>query len=401
MTSVTDDLRGSSEQDLVERLGAPAFKSDPYPTYSIIRERPGWRSPSGYRVFARYDDVYDILRQPAVFGQITRPQPSFHVMDPPDHTRLRGLVSRGFTPKSIAAQNAMINDVAESLVDDLSEAGRMEFMSEYAIPFPGQVIARILGVPYENGERWNPWLEAIKASRGVVRYLAFDPVEVEEQAVTARKYGRDTADHLRSIMDQRRGALADDIVSRLITARDGDDALSEDEVLFTLVLLLGAGLHTTTAQLGNILAALLRTPAALAEVQENPELITNVVEEGLRFDGALQAEYRIVLKDTAIGSVPVAAGEKIMMQVGAANHDPSVFSAPDEFDIHRENAKTHLTFGFGIHRCLGAELARVELRAGLRALLTKLRGISLDGEPVNYEFDRFRGLSSLRIAWAT
>ena len=227
------------EEALIRDLGDPAFKANPYPTYDVLRREPGWRSPAGYRVFARYNDVHEILRQPTVFGQITRPEPSFHVMDPPDHTRLRGLVSRAFTPRSISARDEMITEVATDLLLELKDAGRMEFVSEYAGPFPGRVIARILGVPYENGDRWNDWLNAVRASRGVVRYLVFDPEEVEEKAVTARSEGRKTADHLRRVMEERRSSLGDDIISRLITARDGDDALTEDEVLFTLVLSAG------------------------------------------------------------------------------------------------------------------------------------------------------------------
>ena len=387
------------EEALIRDLGDPAFKANPYPTYDVLRREPGWRSPAGYRVFARYNDVHEILRQPTVFGQITRPQPSFHVMDPPDHTRLRGLVSRAFTPRSISARDEMITEVATDLLLELKDAGRMEFVSEYAGPFPGRVIARILGVPYENGDRWNDWLNAVRASRGVVRYLAFDPEEVEEKAVTARNEGRKTADHLRRVMEERRSSLGDDIISRLITAHDGDDALTEDEVLFTLVLLLAAGLHTTTSQFGTILFALLRRPHLIQEIRSDPTLITNAVEEGLRFDGALQAEHRLVQEDATLAGVDLRAGERLMIVVGAANRDPEIFEDPDAFDIHRENAKSHLTFGFGIHRCLGAELARAELRTGLRTVLLGLPDLHLVGDAAYHPYDRFRGLKSLTVEW--
>jgi cytochrome P450 len=396
MTSVANAPAG---EDLIRELADPAFKANPYPAYELLRRDPGWRSPSGYRVFARYNDVKEIMRLPSVFGQITRPQPSFHVMDPPDHTRLRKLVSRAFTPRSISARDEMITDVAASLLGQLKQAGRMEFVSQYAGPFPGLVIARILGVPYENGDRWNDWLNAVRASRGVVHYLDFDPGAVEQQAVTARTEGRKTADHLRRVMEERRSSLGDDIVSRLITAREGDDALTEDEVLFTLVLLLAAGLHTTTSQFGTILFTLLTRPHLVAEIESDPGLVPNAVEEGLRFDGALQAEHRLVSEDTTLAGVDLKAGERVMIVVGAANRDPEVFEEPDVFDIHRENAKSHLTFGFGIHRCLGAELARVELRAGLRTVLLGLPGLHLAGPAEFHPYDRFRGLGSLDVAW--
>jgi cytochrome P450 len=390
----------SPEAELLEELADPAFKANPYPTFDLIRREPGWRSPSGFRVFARYRDVHEILRQPAIFGQITRPQPSFHVMDPPDHTRLRGLVNRAFTPRSISAQDEMIREVASELVLQLKDAGRMEFMSEYARPFPAMVISRILGVPYEGGERWNTWLDAVRASRGVIHLLEFDPEEVEDEAVTARSEGRKIADYLRGLMEERRSSLGDDIISRLITARDGDDVLSEDEVLFTLVLLLGAGLHTTTGQLGNLVFTLLQRPEVIAQIRSDPDLIPNAVEEGMRFDGAVQSDYRLVHQDTTVGGVELTAGERVMLLFGAANRDPDVFDEPDVFDIYRENASAHLTFGFGIHRCLGAPLAKVELQTGLRSVLLGLPDLHMVGDPNFHRYDRFRALGSLDVAWS-
>lgn len=185
------------------------------------------------------------------------------------------------------------------------------------------------------------------------------------------------------------------IVSGLFSARENDDSLTETEILYALILLLGAGLHTTSGQLGNTFRAILSRPEVAAELRADPDLVPNAVEEALRFEGALQAEYRVVRKDMEFAGVVVQAGDHLIVVNGAANHDPAMFGNPDEFDIHRENARRHLTFGFGIHHCLGAELARTELVTATRELLSRFPAIELTGHGEQTKWDRWRALSTL------
>jgi cytochrome P450 len=204
---------------------------------------------------------------------------------------------------------------------------------------------------------------------------------------------------MRELVGTHRHIAEGGIVKRLLEAREEDETLSEKEVLYTLVLLLGAGLHTTASQLGNFFRALLTTPDAYEAVRADLDLAANAVEESLRFDGSLQAEYRVAREVFEVHGVTLEPNEHIIIVNGAANHDPSVFEDPDIFDIHRPNARKHLTFGFGVHHCLGAELARTQLIEAARQLIDKLPRLGLAGPLEQGGFDRWRGCSSLPIRW--
>jgi cytochrome P450 len=188
-------------------------------------------------------------------------------------------------------------------------------------------------------------------------------------------------------------------VSALLAAREGEDRLTEEEVLYSLVLVLGGSLHTTASQLGNIFRALFDHPDALAALEADPGLVNGAVEEGLRYDGALQAEYRVCREDARVGDVEVRKGTPLIVVTAAANRDPAQFPEPDKFDIRRPNSLQHLTFGMGIHRCLGAQLAQSELRIAVEALIRRLPGLRLAGVPVQHQYDRWRGLRALPVAW--
>jgi cytochrome P450 len=389
----------ASDEELTALLGTDAFIRSPFDVYRELLVRPGWRAPSGYRVFSRYAHILAILRDPDTFGQTTRVNPSFHEMDPPQHTRLRRLVARAFTPRSAAAQVASIERAVAELLSTLRSGGRMNLVTELAVPMPAMVIAELLGVPYSDAELWRSWMEPIKESRGVVHYLAIDPAEkarLDERAATA---GRQAADYLHRLIGERKQSLGADVVSRLIEAREVDDSLTDDEVLFVLFTILAAGLHTTASQLSNTVRALLEHPGTLDALRQDPDLVDNAVEESLRFDGALQAEHRVVRADTELGGVDLVQGERVLIINGAANRDPEVFAEPDRFDILRGNAKNHLTFGWGIHRCLGAALAKNELVVAVQRIAADLPDLRLAGPPVQHRFDRWRGLSELDVAW--
>lgn len=382
---------------LADRVASPEFRADPYPTYAEFLAEPGWESPSGYRVFSSYDDVMSILRQPTVFGQEGIPYPNFHVLDPPDHTRIRRLVAKAFTPKAVAKQRDEVAAIIDELVARIAATGEGDLVTEFALRLPARVAADMLDVPIEDAAQWHEWLYDIGGFRGKVWYHGVTATADEQ--LRAKAAATAAADYFERLIADRQSMKGNDIVSALLDAREGDDSLSRDEVLFSLVLLLGGGLHTTASQLGNTVRALLEHPEMLERVVADPTRVEGAVEEALRYDGALQVEYRVARQDATVGEVAVVAGTAVMIVNAAANRDPSVFADPDRFDIDRPNAAQHLTFGWGIHRCLGAQLARLELQLGLEALITRLPDLRLTAPPKLHPYDRWRGLSSLPVAW--
>jgi pimeloyl-[acyl-carrier protein] synthase len=381
---------------LAELVGDPRFGLDPYPAYKAFLKSPGWVTPSGYQVFSRYHDVVRIMRDHDAFGQEGIPYPNFHVLDPPDHTRLRRLVAKAFTQRAADRQRDQIAGFVDELVCGVESRGSMNLMEEFALPLPARVGASMLGVPFEDVWQWNEWLWAIGLFRGRTWYLTHGS---EADRTAAKDAAAAAADYFRHLIAKRRSAEGADIVSALLAAREGADELSEDEVLYSLVLILGGSLHTTASQIGNIFRALFEHPQAMSALVTDPALVVGAVNEGMRYDGSLQAEYRVARTDAIVGDVEVRAGAAIIVAVGAANRDPAQFPDPDVFDIRRANASQHLTFGTGIHRCLGAQLAQMELLVAVRALVQRLPGLRLAGAPVQHRYDRWRGLQSLPVAW--
>jgi cytochrome P450 len=399
MTPLAPETKGDGT--LLGLLASEEFIKDPFPTYSQLRLRPGWRSPSGYRVFSTHPDLVTILRDPDRFGQTTREHPSIHEMDPPEHTRLRRLVSRAFTPRAAAAQESLIGAVVDDLLDAVASKGEMDLVRDLAIPMPARIMADLLGVPATDAARWQAWMEPIKESRGVVHYFNDEPSVQRGKDRRAAEVGREAASYLLEVILLRQQHRRGDLVSGLLTARDSDETLTEDEVLFVLFTILAAGIHTTASQLSNLMRALLNSPGGLETLVADEAAIDNAVEEGLRYDAALQAEHRVVRVDVTVGGVELAAGEKVLILNGAANRDPAVFDEPDRFDIHRSNARSHLTFGWGTHRCLGAALAKAELVIAVQRLVARTPDLRSVGEPVQHPYDRWRGLQERRVAWDT
>jgi cytochrome P450 len=377
-------------------VGSAQFGLDPYPVYREFLKAPGWRTPSGYQVFSSYDDVLRIMRDHTAFGQEGIPYPNFHVLDPPEHTRLRRLVAKAFTQRAAERQQDYITQLVDELIAGVEKDGAMDLMESFALPLPAKVGASLLGVPFEDVWQWNEWLWAIGLFRGRTWYLS-DGSEEEKKA--AKDAAAAAAAYFRHLIAERRSAQGSDIVSALLAAREGNDELSEDEVLYSLVLILGGSLHTTASQIGNIFRALFDDPESLAALRADPSLVDGVVNEGMRYDGSLQAEYRVARSDATVGEVEVRAGTPIIVAVGAANRDPAQFPDPDAFDIRRGNAGQHLTFGTGIHRCLGAQLAQVEMVIAVRSLVQRLPGLRLAGAPEQHQYDRWRGVKTLPVAW--
>jgi cytochrome P450 len=387
---------GAVNARMVALVSDPQFHVDPYPAYREFLNAPGWETPSGYLVFSRYADVQSILRDPRSFGQEGIPYPNFHVLNPPEHTRLRKLVAKAFTQRAVNQRTDQIIGFVSELIDSVRADGRMDLVGNFALELPGRVGASLLDVPFEDISKWNEWLWTIGRFRGKTCYLA-EGSDADKQA--AKDAAAAAADYFRHMIARRQSVRGTDIVSALLAAREDDDRLTEEEVLYSLVLVLGGSLHTTASQLGNIFRALFDHPDALAALEADPSLGNGAVEEGLRYDGALQAEYRVCREDTLVGDVEVREGSPIIVVVGAANRDPAQFSDPDKFDIARPNAFQHLTFGMGVHRCLGAQLAQLELRVAVDALIRRLPGLRAAGAPIQHEYDRWRGLRALPVAW--
>ena len=379
---------------------------DPYPFYAALRERdPVHRSRLiNAWVFTRHADVDVILRDHRRFsndprkGTLSRRQranlPSddeltMLLLDPPDHKRLRALVNKAFTPKAVNALEPHIRSLLGSLLDDIDDPAGFDLMEAVAQPLPVIVIAQMLGVRPEDRARFKVWSD----QRARVLEPAIDPRE-RKVAETASK-ALDA--YFRPIIKERRAAPEDDIVSALAQAEEEGDRLTERETLNMLRLLLIAGNETTTNLIGNGFLALLRHPDQLQRLREDPSLIPSAVDELLRFDSPVQTDFRRALTDCEVNGFAVRQRDNIVLLLGAANRDPDVFEDPDRLDIGRSEG-SHLSFGRGIHHCIGAPLARLEGRIVLETLLERFSSMSLLSDRPQFRNSIvLRGLRSLPI----
>lgn len=414
-------MAASNEDDLsLAALRDPVLRANPYPFYERLRSQAPvhWDAAAGMDggwVLTRHADVMAALRDPRVSAerlasaqsadwlpedyraaarQVFRAMPhQLLFLDPPDHTRLRGLVSKAFTPRLVEALRPRIIKLANELVDPVQEAGQMDVIADLAYPLPAIVIAELLGVPPEDREQFIHW------SADFGGFLDGSTLTVEE-ALLALKGVSDFMDYFRDIIARRRAAPRDDLLQALLTARERDDALTEDELLANLVLLLAAGHGTTTHLIGNGLLALLRNPDQIQRLVENPGLVPAAVAELLRYDSPVQLTGRRTQTEIVIGGVTFAAGQHITTILGAANRDPDQFLDPGRLDVGRVENR-HLSFGYGIHFCLGAPLAKLEAEIVLSAIIRRLPRLRLAaGAESALEWQPsivFRGLKSLPV----
>jgi pimeloyl-[acyl-carrier protein] synthase len=389
---------------------APEFVADPYPTYHRLRaEDPVHQSPLGFWVLTRYEDVVASLRDPRmikepiaafVAARFGLPAPPLGMglsmldRDPPDHTRLRGLVSKAFTPRVIEQLRPHIQQIVDGLLDRVQGDREMDLIEQFAYPLPVIVICEMLGVPVADHERFKGW--GLDIARGLDAIMLPPDSPVAERSVLAR---RALADYFRGLIAERRRAPRDDMLSGLIAAEEAGDKLSEDELLATCILLLVAGHETTVNLIGNGSLALLRHPAELRRLREDPGLIVTAVEELLRFDGPVQRTARIPSEDVTIGGKTIGKGEMVMPFIGAADRDPAQFPDPDRLDIGRTENR-HIAFGWGIHFCIGAPLARVEGQIAISTLLRRMPRLALaTAEPQHRQSLTLRGLTSLPVSF--
>ncbi|MFD7783723.1 cytochrome P450 [Streptomyces nojiriensis] len=315
-------------------------------------------------------------------------------MDPPDHTRMRKLVSRAFTPRRVDALRAPIRRTADGLLDVLGAEGRTDLIAAYAAPLPITVICDLLGIPDDHRKDFRAWTDAL---------IAPDPSrpQAAKQAVGAMLA------FFTELIAHKRRHPADDLLSDLITVRDSDsdsdgDRLSEDELTSLAFLILGAGYENTVQLIGNAVHALLSHPEQLARLRKDPSKLPEAVEELARYEGpALLAIRRFPTEDVTIGDVSVPAGETVLLSLSAANRDPARFSHPEQLDVDRD-ASGHLALGHGIHYCLGAPLARAEVEIALAALLERFGSLALaEPEPRWRPSLRARGLLELPVEYKT
>jgi pimeloyl-[acyl-carrier protein] synthase len=389
---------------------APEFVADPYPTYHRLRaEDPVHQSPLGFWVLTRYEDVVASLRDPrmvkepiaafvaARFGLAAPPTGmglSMLDRDPPDHTRLRGLVSKAFTPRVIEQLRPHIQQIVDGLLDKVEGEPGMDLIEQFAYPLPVIVICEMLGVPVADHERFKGW--GLDIARGLDAIMLPPDSPVAERSMHARHA---LAAYFRELIAARRATPRDDMLSGLIAAEEAGDKLSEDELLATCILLLVAGHETTVNLIGNGSLALLRHPDQRKRLQNDPGLITTAVEELLRFDGPVQRTARIPSEDVVIGGRTIGKGEMVMPFIGAADRDPAQFPDPDRLDLGRTDNR-HIAFGWGIHFCIGAPLARVEGQIAINTLLRRKPKLALATETPEYRQSlTLRGLSHLPVSF--
>ena len=387
----------------------PEFHSNPYPFYRALREEdPVHLSPLGFWVCTRYDDAVMILRDPR-FGregmaklmearlgltQDTSRARDMLFQDPPDHTRLRALVSRAFTPRVVEVMRPHIQEIVDGLLDHVDGARAMDVIEDLAYPLPVTVICEMLGVPAADQDIFKTW------STDIARSLDAAILPADSDAIPR---GRDArlglADYFRSLIATRRKDPKPDLLSALIAAEEEGNKLSEGELVSTCMLLLIAGHETTVNLIGNGLLALLQHPDQLRALRDDPELIQTGVEELLRFDGPVQRTGRMTTAEVEIGDKRIPRDSVVVSVIGAANRDPKQFTDPDRLDVSRKDNR-HIAFGFGIHFCLGAPLARLEGQIALGTLLRRMPKLALVSDvPEWRESSTLRGLKSLPVTF--
>jgi cytochrome P450 len=398
-------------------LADPRFLADPYPFYRLLRERaPVWRSPLGMWVLSRQADIAAVLKDPRFGhdfeGKLSDPrgraelleEPVFRglrlsmlVRDPPDHTRLRGLVAKAFTARRLEAMRPKIAALVETLLDAVEPRGRMDVIADFARPLPVLVICDLLGIPEEDRPRF---LGGYRVSGRALDPTPMTREELDEvNAIAVRNRG-----YFEDLFARRRDADGDDLISALLHVRDENDGrLTHDELAANIGLLFGAGHETTTHLIGNGLLALHRHPAQWQKLVADPMLAGNAVAELLRFDSSVQLTSRKALEDVTLADgTLVRRGETVMCLLGAGNRDPEVYGDPDRLDITRRNVRP-LSFGGGIHHCLGAQLARIEGEIAFRRLAQRLPRLTLEDieHPTWRPTITLRGLARLPARWSS
>ena len=390
----------------------PAFLADPFPLYRRMRDYDPahWSARLKAWVLTRYGDVKAICLDQGMSSDRLRPffaslpgaeaQRIAEIIrylslwmvfrDPPDHTRLRRLVSKVFNVRSMHAMRERVAELTGWLLDRIGGRREVDFIAEFAGPLPALVIMDMLGVPREELVRVK------RMSDDMALFIGSSRVSPEKYGV-AEAATREMVEFFRALIAARRAAPADDLLSALVAVQDEGDRLSEDELLATCILLLFAGHETTTNHVANALLALIRFPEQMRLLRERPELAASAVEELLRYDGPSGAQVRIVAREHELHGKTLRPGERVFLMLNAANRDPRAYPDPDRLNLQRDGVP-HLTFGFGAHICLGFPLARLEGQISLPAVLRRWRSIELATDRLEWINSMvFRGMVSLPV----
>ena len=390
---------------LIRVLTDPGCIPDPYPLYNELRDHaPIFQtSVTGTWVVNRYEDAKAMLRDPrcgsgatledndrtAIDGSARRARTgtqSMLFLNPPDHTRVRGLVARSFTPRRVEQLRPEVEAMCDGLLDDLGGEG--DFVDKVAFPLPANVISALVGVPEADRE----YLRPLIGDLGV----GVEPTASDEEIAIADKAGEEITAYVIDLIAKRRADPQDDLLSGMIQAKDGEDKLTEEEIIVNTLLIYAAGFETTTHLLGNTVRQLVAHPDQHQLLRDDRSLIPQAIEEVLRFDPPVQMDGRYVFEDIEIGGVTIPAGSGTMTLIGAVNRDPDLVDDPDRFDITRTDTQV-LSFGSGIHYCLGASLARLEGQVLLERMLDRYDTWEIVGAPSWRRRFTLRGVEHMHV----
>ena len=410
---------------LVAFAASPRVRQRPYPGFRVMRSLdPVHHSPIGFWVLTGHAEVSAVLRDARLGVEEHKADLSilrvnglnrllgraeeggrhdgpfidlFHRLmlfrDPPDHTRLRRLVSKAFTPPRAEALAPRVEELVDELLEPAVRRGSIELLQELAYPLPARVICDLLGVPRGDDEL------VVRLAPALATGLDPSPMRTAEAVAAADRAVVELTEYLDGLIESKRRAPGDDLLSALLAAEDDGDTLTHEELVGTVVLLLIAGHETTANLIGNGVLALLRHPAQLARLRNDPGLDRTAVEELLRYDSPVQMTQRIALAPVELGDVTVPAGHMVIACLGAANRDPAVFERPDELDVGR-SPNPHVALSGGAHFCLGAPLARMEARIAVPAIVRRLPGLRLAGPPPRRRPSfTIRALQRLDLTW--
>ena len=392
-------------------LTDPAVIPDPYPLLRELREQaPIFQTTlTGTWILTRYDDIRAVLRDPrcgspprevnrgeriGIDGSRRRDRDpdslSMLFLNPPDHTRIRKLVSRAFTPRRIEKLRPEITSMTDGLLDTLGPSG--DLIGSLAFPLPANVVSALVGVPAADRDALRPLITDLG--------VGIEPTASSDELAIADAAGREIRGYLVDLIAERRREPRDDLLSVLIEASEGDgDRLTENEVIVNTILIYAAGFETTTHLIANLVRNMVAHPGQLARVREDRALISNAVEEVLRFDPPVQIDGRFVLDDIEVAGHHIPAGSSIVTSLAAGNRDPAVFDDPDRFDIARVDTQV-LSFGSGVHYCLGAALARLEGQVVLDRLLDRYEHWEITAQPSWRKRITLRGVERLDVAFS-
>lgn len=397
-------------------LVSPEFMMDPYPVLHSLREWEPvyWSDGIGGWLLTRYDDVMASFQNTAHFSNENRlgktvnylppeKQANYKAVvdhyaakglihsDPPDHTRLRGLVTQEFTSKVVEQMRPRIQQVVDELLDAVEDNGKMDVVADFASALPVGVIAEILGVPPSDRHLMRKWADLILSFQGVNKPSEEDLSRAQEGLVEIRAY-------LEDMIDERRRQPRQDLISKFVAVQSAGERLSEAELMSTCVTLIIAGHETTISAIANTIYTLLNNPDQLRLLQQNPRLLEPTIEESLRYECPVSRQARLLTAEAVLGGKKLKQGEIVFQMLNAANRDPAHFPDPDRFDIRRERNR-HIAFGYGVHFCVGALLARTEAFVAVRTAIKRLPNLRLVDNKPDWDLGKrtTRSLNSLLV----